>query len=42
MIRTKPFVHIAKEYGVSDKAITKWCINMNLPSKKSDIKLISD
>lgn len=42
MIRTKPFVHIAKEYGVSDKAIVKWCISMNLPSKKSDIKLISD
>ena len=42
MIRTVPFVQIAKKYGVSDNAIKKWCISYNLPSKKKDIKAISD
>lgn len=41
-IRTIPFVQIANEYNVSDKAITKWCKKFNLPSKKSDIKSYSD
>ena len=42
LIRNKPFTHIAKEYGVSDKAISKWCKNANLPSTKSEIKQYSD
>ena len=42
MIRTMPFTHIAKQYGVSDKAISKWCTAMNLPNKKKQINGISD
>lgn len=42
LIRTTPFVQIAKQYGVSDKAVTKWCISENLPSRKVDIKKYSD
>ena len=36
------YAHIAKEYGVSDRAISKWCKNANLPSTKSEIKQYSD
>lgn len=42
MIRTTPFVQIAKMYDVSDKAIVKWCVAENLPSKKKDINNFSD
>ena len=42
LIRNKPFTQIAKMYGVSDKAITKWCKAENLPSRKKDINNISD
>lgn len=42
MIRTTPFTHIAEVYGVSDKAIAKWCKAEGLPSRKSDIRKISD
>lgn len=42
MIRTIPFTTIAKQYGVSDKAISKWCINEKLPSKKSEIRKYTD
>ena len=42
LIRTTSFIEISKKYGVSDKAITKWCKAVNLPSKKSEIKLYSD
>lgn len=38
MIRKEPFTQIASNFGVSDKAITKWCVAMNLPSRKKDIK----
>lgn len=41
-IRTTPFVKIAKELGVSDKAIVKRCKKYGLPSKTSEIKKISD
>lgn len=37
MIRTMTFVDIGKKYGVRDNSIRKWCISMNLPSKKCDI-----
>ena len=42
MIRTMPFVQIGRNYGVSDKAIVKWCIAEKLPSKKTEIKNYSD
>ena len=29
-------------YGVSDNAIRKWCLFMNLPRKKKDIVTISN
>lgn len=41
-IRTIPFTQLGKKYGVSDKAIVKWCISYNLPSKKSEIKSYTD
>lgn len=40
-IRTESFLSIGKEYGVSDNAIRKWCVAMNLPSKKSEINKYS-
>lgn len=42
LIRNKPFTEIAKIYGVSDKAIVKWCITENLPHRKKDIKQYTD
>lgn len=42
LIRTQPFTKIAQQYGVSDKAIVKWCKTQNLPFRKKDIKLYSD
>lgn len=42
LIRSESFTCISKMYGVSDTAIKKWCKNYNLPSKKSDIKKMSD
>lgn len=42
MIRTKTFVSIATEYGVSDNAIRKWCEAYSLPKKKADIKKYTD
>lgn len=41
-IRTQPFLSLAQKYGVSDKAIVKWCIAYKLPSKKREIKTYSD
>lgn len=42
LIRSTSFVKLGEEFGVSDKAIVKWCINYNLPSRKKDIKQFSD
>lgn len=42
LIRTKSFLSIGKQYGVSDNAIRKWCDYEGLPRKKSDIKKYSD
>lgn len=42
LIRNYPFLQIGKKYGVSDNAIRKWCIKYHLPSKVSQISLISD
>ena len=41
-IRNKPFTTIAKEQGVSDNAIRKWCKKFNLPHKSTEIKKYSD
>lgn len=41
-IRNLSFVQIGKIYSVSDNAIRKWCKSYKLPSRVSDIKLISD
>ena len=41
-IRYQSFVSLGKTYGVSDKAIVKWCIAYNLPSKKKDINNYTD
>lgn len=41
-IRTVSFTQLGKKYGVSDRAIVKWCIGYNLPSKKSEIKSYTD
>ena len=37
LIRSKPFTTIAKEYGVSDTAVRKWCEKFNLPKRKKEI-----
>ena len=42
LIRTTSFVELGRRYGVSDKAIAKWCVAANLPSKKTEIKCYSD
>lgn len=42
LIREKSFLQLGKEYNVSDNAIRKWCLSMNLPTKKSEIKQYSD
>ena len=42
LVRHTPFTQIANQYGVSDKAITKWCIAENIPSRKKDILLYTD
>ena len=42
MIRTMPFTRIGKIYGITDNSIRKWCLNENLPFKKSEIKKLSD
>ncbi len=41
-IRTLPFVKIGKKYGVSDKAIVKWCKYYKLPYKTSEIKSMTE
>lgn len=40
-IRIQSFGHIGEMYGVSAKTISRWCENLNLPHKKSDIKKYS-
>ena len=41
-IRIIPFLKLGQKYGVSNKAVEKWCKSYGLPYKKSEIKLISD
>lgn len=42
LIRTKSFLQIGRDYGVSDNAIRKWCMSENLPTKKRKINSYSD
>ena len=42
MLRTKTFVQIGKDYGVSDNAVRKWCDKGRLPRKMSEIKKFSE
>ena len=42
LIRTTPFIKIAKLYNVSDNAIRKWCDSEGLPRRVSDIKKITE
>lgn len=36
-IATSSFVKVGAKYGVSDKAIVKWCVAYGLPTKKKDL-----
>lgn len=38
LIFEKPFTTIAKEYGISDNAVRKWCKGYGLPYRKKDLK----
>ena len=42
LIRNDTFSNIGRIYGVSDNTIRKWCKAVNLPTRKTDIKNISD
>ena len=42
LVRTVPFTQIARQFGVSDKAISKWCVAENIPSTKRAINALSD
>lgn len=42
MIRTTPFLQIAKQFGVTDNTIRKWCDAVQLPRRVSQIKQYSD
>lgn len=42
LIQTTSFVQIGKQFGVSDNAVRKWCIAVNLPTKKTEINKITD
>lgn len=41
MVKNKPFRTIAKDYNVSDAAISKWCKEYGLPYRKKDIDKIT-
>lgn len=38
LIKSKSFVQIGKDYGVSDNAIRKWCKYYGLPYRRRDLK----
>ena len=42
LIRNKTFVAIGKEFGVSDNAVKKWCKKYGLPSKRKEIKSLTE
>lgn len=41
-IRENSFVALGREYGVSDNAIRKWCVRLNLPKTKKEINSFSN
>ena len=41
-IRLEPFTKLGKEFNVSDKTISKWCIGYGLPGTKKEIKKYTD
>lgn len=42
LIRSTSFVQLGKQFGVSDRAISKWCKTENLPHTKTEINSYSD
>lgn len=42
LIRNEPFTRIAENFGVSDNAIRKWCMDYGLPDKSKLIKQYTD
>ena len=42
LIRRTSFLAIGRQYGVSDKAIEKWCVAEGLPYKTREIKSMTD
>lgn len=42
LIRNNSFLSIGKQFGVSDNSIRKWCVAYNLPTKKTEIKKMSN
>ena len=42
LIRSVPFTHIGKKFGVSDNTIRKWCDYYDLPRRTMDIKKYTD
>lgn len=41
MVREKSFKELGRIFGVSDKAISKWCINYGIPHRKQDINRLT-
>jgi hypothetical protein len=42
LIRNTSFLAIGRQYGVSDKAVKKWCVAVGLPYKTREIKSMTD
>lgn len=42
LIRNNTFTSLGKDFKVSDKTISKWCKDYNLPSTKTEIKKYTD
>lgn len=42
LIRECSFTELARRFGVSDRAIAKWCVAYQLPHRKTDINKIND
>lgn len=42
LIRNLPFTKIGEKYNVTDNTIRKWCKNYGLPTKKTEIKAMTD
>lgn len=38
LVYTTSFEEIGRQYGVSGKAVQKWCVSYGLPSKRAEIK----